>query len=197
MHLGAVCGVRRLVGRRNERRARATLRDTRRVEVAGSPMMSGDFPPHLRLTREAPGGMVGRRARRQRGNQRQRTAPRICQRALRQFAEGRPHVGQMRVDVCQILPGEAVSASPQQRIPRRQDEGSVRIVRNPPELDDEAIERAVQRVFDFRPAAIIEALDLRRPIYRQTAAYGHFGRLDLDLPWEKLDRVELLKQAAK
>ena len=64
-------------------------------------------------------------------------------------------------------------------------------------IDDEAIERAVQRVFDFRPAAIIESLDLRRPIYRQTAAYGHFGRLDLDLPWEKLDRVELLKQASK
>ena len=64
-------------------------------------------------------------------------------------------------------------------------------------IDDEAIERAVQRVFDFRPAAIIEALDLRRPIYRQTAAYGHFGRLDLDLPWEKLDRVDALKQAAK
>ena len=64
-------------------------------------------------------------------------------------------------------------------------------------IDDEAIERAVQRVFDFRPAAIIESLDLRRPIYRQTAAYGHFGRLDLDLPWEKLDRVDALKQAAK
>jgi len=64
-------------------------------------------------------------------------------------------------------------------------------------IDDEAIERAVQRVFDFRPAAIIETLDLRRPIYRQTAAYGHFGRLDLDLPWEKLDRVDALKQASK
>ena len=64
-------------------------------------------------------------------------------------------------------------------------------------IDDDAIERAVERVFDFRPAAIIESLDLRRPIYRQTAAYGHFGRLDLDLPWEKLDRVELLKQATK
>ncbi|MCE5187768.1 MAG: methionine adenosyltransferase [Eubacteriales bacterium] len=64
-------------------------------------------------------------------------------------------------------------------------------------IDDEAIERAVQRVFDFRPAAIIESLDLRRPIYRQTAAYGHFGRLDLDLPWEKLDRVDALIQAAK
>jgi len=64
-------------------------------------------------------------------------------------------------------------------------------------IDDEAIERAVQRVFDFRPAAIIESLGLRRPIYRQTAAYGHFGRLDLDLPWEKLDRVDALIQAAK
>ena len=64
-------------------------------------------------------------------------------------------------------------------------------------IDDEAIERAVERVFDFRPAAIIETLDLRRPIYRQTAAYGHFGRLDLDLPWEKLDRVDALKQVAK
>lgn len=63
-------------------------------------------------------------------------------------------------------------------------------------VDDGAIERAVLSVFDFRPAAIIETLDLRRPIYRQTAAYGHFGRLDLDLPWEKLDRVDALKQAA-
>jgi S-adenosylmethionine synthetase len=63
-------------------------------------------------------------------------------------------------------------------------------------LDDEAIERAVLSVFDFRPAAIIEALDLRQPIYRQTAAYGHFGRPDLNLPWEKLDRLEALRQAA-
>jgi hypothetical protein len=62
-------------------------------------------------------------------------------------------------------------------------------------LDDEAIERAVLSVFDFRPAAIIEALDLRQPIYRQTAAYGHFGRPDLNLPWEKLDRLEALRQA--
>ena len=62
-------------------------------------------------------------------------------------------------------------------------------------VEDSAIERAVERVFDFRPAAIIETLGLRKPIYRQTAAYGHFGRLDLDLPWERLDRVEALKQA--
>ena len=48
--------------------------------------------------------------------------------------------------------------------------------------------------FDLRPAGIIKMLDLRRPIYRQTAAYGHFGRTDLDLPWEKLDKVEILKK---
>ena len=62
-------------------------------------------------------------------------------------------------------------------------------------VEDSEIERAVKRVFDFRPAAIIETLQLRRPIYRQTAAYGHFGRHDLDLPWERLDRVEALKAA--
>ncbi|MGI6005319.1 MAG: methionine adenosyltransferase [Christensenellales bacterium] len=61
-----------------------------------------------------------------------------------------------------------------------------------PEKD---IEQAVRRVFDLRPAAIIEELDLRRPIYRQTAAYGHFGRDDLELPWEKTDRVELIQNA--
>ncbi|HEX5141668.1 MAG TPA: methionine adenosyltransferase [Dehalococcoidia bacterium] len=57
------------------------------------------------------------------------------------------------------------------------------------------IEAAISKVFDLRPAAIIKALDLRRPIFRQTAAYGHFGRTDIDLPWEKLDRVEQLKAA--
>ena len=62
-------------------------------------------------------------------------------------------------------------------------------------VDDERIAQAVQKVFDFRPAAIIETLGLRKPIYRQTAAYGHFGRHDLDLPWERLDRVDALKAA--
>ena len=52
-------------------------------------------------------------------------------------------------------------------------------------------------MFDLRPAAIIRDLDLKRPIYSQTAAYGHFGRDDLDLPWEKLNKVEALKEAAK
>ena len=63
-------------------------------------------------------------------------------------------------------------------------------------ISDEALSGLVARCFDFRPAAIIERLDLRRPIYQQTAAYGHFGRSDLDLPWEKTDAVEtLLKNA--
>jgi S-adenosylmethionine synthetase len=57
------------------------------------------------------------------------------------------------------------------------------------------IEHAVQRCFDFRPAAIIEQLNLRRPIYRQTAAYGHFGRSDLNLPWEQTDRIEAIKKS--
>ena len=60
-------------------------------------------------------------------------------------------------------------------------------------LSDEQIQEAITQVFDLRPAAIIRELDLLRPIYRQTAAYGHFGRLDLDLPWEKTDRVSQLK----
>ena len=60
-------------------------------------------------------------------------------------------------------------------------------------LDDEHIADIVSRHFDFRPAAIIRDLELRRPIYRQVAAYGHFGRTDIDLPWEKLDKVEELK----
>ena len=62
-------------------------------------------------------------------------------------------------------------------------------------VSDGKLEEVVEKVFDLRPAAIIRDLDLRRPIYRQTAAYGHFGRSDLDLPWEKLDRVEELKKA--
>ena len=62
---------------------------------------------------------------------------------------------------------------------------------------DDVLAELVNRVFDLRPAAIIRDLDLKRPIYAQTAAYGHFGRDDLDLPWEKLDRVEALKAAAQ
>ncbi len=61
-------------------------------------------------------------------------------------------------------------------------------------LPDEKLAEIVQAHFDMRPAAIIRDLDLRRPIYRQVAAYGHFGRTDLDLPWERLDKVEELKQ---
>ncbi|MBV8331622.1 MAG: methionine adenosyltransferase [Candidatus Eremiobacteraeota bacterium] len=62
-------------------------------------------------------------------------------------------------------------------------------------IDEEAIAKAVIEVFDLRPAAIIHHLNLRRPIYKQTAAYGHFGRPDLDLPWERLDRVDALRKA--
>ncbi|HHH83761.1 MAG TPA: methionine adenosyltransferase [Chloroflexi bacterium] len=63
-------------------------------------------------------------------------------------------------------------------------------------LPDEEIARLVDELFDLRPGAIIRDLDLRRPIYRPVAAYGHFGREDLDLPWERLTRVEELKSAA-
>jgi S-adenosylmethionine synthetase len=63
-------------------------------------------------------------------------------------------------------------------------------------LEDARIAELVQQFFDLRPAAIIHHLDLRRPIYHQTAAYGHFGRPDLDLPWERLDKVEALRDAA-
>jgi S-adenosylmethionine synthetase len=56
-------------------------------------------------------------------------------------------------------------------------------------VDDDRILELVRRHFDLRPAAIIRDLDLLRPIYRQTAAYGHFGRDDLDLPWERTDRA--------
>ena len=60
-------------------------------------------------------------------------------------------------------------------------------------LSDSRLTDIIRENFDLRPAGIIKMLDLRRPIYKQTAAYGHFGRTDLDLPWEKLDKVELLK----
>lgn len=63
-------------------------------------------------------------------------------------------------------------------------------------IPDSEIARLIQDHFDLRPAAIIRDLDLRRPIYRALAAYGHFGRTDLDIPWERTDKVELLKKAA-
>ena len=61
-------------------------------------------------------------------------------------------------------------------------------------VSDEKLSEIVSKHFDLRPAAIIKALDLRRPIYRQVAAYGHFGRTDIDLPWEKTDKAEELKK---
>ncbi len=61
-------------------------------------------------------------------------------------------------------------------------------------ISDEKLVEIIRENFDLRPAGIIKMLDLRRPIYKQTAAYGHFGRSDLDLPWEKLDKVETLKK---
>ncbi len=63
-------------------------------------------------------------------------------------------------------------------------------------IPDADIQRLIEQHFDLRPAAIISALDLRRPIYRQTAAYGHFGRTDLDLPWERTDKAAMLADAA-
>jgi S-adenosylmethionine synthetase len=64
-------------------------------------------------------------------------------------------------------------------------------------VSEEKLSEALRQVFDFRPAAIIRDLDLRRPIYRQTAAYGHFGRTDIDLPWEREDRTEQLLAAVR
>lgn len=64
-------------------------------------------------------------------------------------------------------------------------------------VDESIIRALIERHFDLRPAAIIHHLGLNRPIYRQVAAYGHFGRPDLDLPWERLDKVEVLREEAK
>ena len=64
-------------------------------------------------------------------------------------------------------------------------------------IPEEVLSDAVRKVFDFRPAGIIKMLDLRRPIYKQTSAYGHFGRTDVDLPWEHTDKAEELKKAVK
>ena len=61
-------------------------------------------------------------------------------------------------------------------------------------ISDDKLAGIVDEVFDLRPASIIDYLNLRRPIYEQTAAYGHFGRSDLDLPWERLDKVDVLKK---
>lgn len=63
-------------------------------------------------------------------------------------------------------------------------------------ISDEKITQLVEKHFDLRPAAIIRDLDLRRPIYRQVAAYGHFGRVDIDIPWEHTDKAEILKAEA-
>ena len=63
-------------------------------------------------------------------------------------------------------------------------------------VSDETIVQLIQENFDLRPAAIIQNLNLRRPIYRQTAAYGHFGRHDIDLPWERTDKAEMLRRKA-
>ena len=61
-------------------------------------------------------------------------------------------------------------------------------------VSDEKLVEIIRENFDLRPAGIIKMLDLRRPVYKQTAAYGHFGRNDLDLSWEKLDKTEILKK---
>lgn len=61
-------------------------------------------------------------------------------------------------------------------------------------VSESRLEKVVRELFDLRPAGIIKMLDLKRPIYKQTAAYGHMGRTDIDLPWERLDKVEALKQ---
>ena len=61
-------------------------------------------------------------------------------------------------------------------------------------IDQEKLIKAIRENFDLRPKGIINMLNLLRPIYQQTAAYGHFGRSDIDLPWEKTDKAEILKQ---
>lgn len=63
-------------------------------------------------------------------------------------------------------------------------------------VDHESLLKLIDKHFDLRPEAIIRALDLRRPIYRQTACYGHFGRTDIDLSWEKTDKADILKKEA-
>ncbi|WP_240409823.1 methionine adenosyltransferase domain-containing protein, partial [Lactobacillus iners] len=64
-------------------------------------------------------------------------------------------------------------------------------------VDESLLVQAVREIFDLRPAGIIKMLDLNRPIYKQTAAYGHFGRTDIDLPWEHTDKVSELLDYVK
>lgn len=64
-------------------------------------------------------------------------------------------------------------------------------------VEEEKIEKAIEKVFDLRPHAIISRLDLRKPIYKKLAAYGHMGREDLDVLWEKTDMVDALKKAVE
>ena len=63
-------------------------------------------------------------------------------------------------------------------------------------VSEDRLVELIRKHFDLRPAGIIKMLDLRKPIYKQTAAYGHFGRTDLNLPWERTDKVEILKKEA-
>ena len=63
-------------------------------------------------------------------------------------------------------------------------------------IDDEKIVSLIEKNFELRPAGIIDMLNLRQPIYKQTASYGHFGRTDIDLPWERLDKSDSLKEQA-
>jgi S-adenosylmethionine synthetase len=63
-------------------------------------------------------------------------------------------------------------------------------------VSDEVIEQLIRKHFDLRPAAIIRDLGLRRPIYKQVAAYGHFGRNELDVPWERTDKADILRREA-
>jgi S-adenosylmethionine synthetase len=63
-------------------------------------------------------------------------------------------------------------------------------------VPDEVISKLIDKHFDFRPEAVMRTLDLRRPIYRQTATYGHFGREDLDLPWERTNKAKILRKEA-
>ncbi len=64
-------------------------------------------------------------------------------------------------------------------------------------VDEDKIRKAIDKCFDLRPAAIIEMLDLRRPIYKQLASYGHIGREDLGVTWEKTDRADMLRKAVE